>query len=352
MFSLLLLIFLFAPRYGNKNILVYILICSILGSYTVMSCKGIALGVKEILAEGTNLSYVYTLIFVVTAASCIIVQVNYLNKSLDVFNTAIVTTVYYVLFTLFVMIASAILFKELLNVSFQDFLGCMCGFSTIICALCLIHFFKATLNSHSEIEFKSLNTLVSEKMATTSNIDSKELNNASDKPGEQIISEKIPSESEITYKCVLKSPPKENPEHYYQYTLNNSLEQQCTVQLNQRSMLSNNNDIKDERDISFLNYLNFSYNNLRNKYLRKNEAFTGYNYRKLISDEPLISNQSDLNNSEPFKRNKPFSKVFKKTNSYSSLCKVAISDDEEVGNLIGVENKFESNDMNRLNSPF
>lgn len=354
MISLLFLIFLFAPRYGNQNILVYILICSILGSYTVMSCKGIALGIKEILAEGTNLSYVYTLVFVLTAASCIIIQVNYLNKSLDVFNTAIVTTVYYVLFTLFVMIASAILFKELLNVSFQDFLGCMCGFSTIVCALCLIHFFKATLNSHHEIEFKSLNTLVSEKMATISNIDSSELNNVSDKSDEQTISDKIPSENEIAYKCVLKSSPKENSEHYFQYTLNNSLEKQCSLQLNQRSVLNNNNEIKDEKDLSFLNYLNFSYNNIRNKYLRKNESFTGYNYKKLTSDEILISNQSGHNDSERFKpRNKPFSKVFKKTNSYSSLYKENISDEEEeVSNLISIGNKFEQNDMNRINSPF
>lgn len=161
--SIFFLIFLFAPRYGNKNILIYILICSILGSYTVMSCKGIALGVKEILNENRYISYFYTFMFILTAVSCIIVQINYLNKSLDIFNTAIVTTVYYVLFTLFVMIASSLLFKEMLNVSFQDFLGCMCGFATIICALCLIHFFKTTANTNN-LEFKSLNTLLNEKL--------------------------------------------------------------------------------------------------------------------------------------------------------------------------------------------
>jgi hypothetical protein len=132
------------PRYGNTNVLVYILICSVLGSFTVMSCKGLSIGLKEIFSNKPSAPPIYTGAFAIIIIACIIIQMNYLNKSLDIFNTAIVTTVYYVLFTLFVMIASSLLFKELLNVSFQDFVGCLCGFSTIVCALCLIHFFKAS----------------------------------------------------------------------------------------------------------------------------------------------------------------------------------------------------------------
>lgn len=109
-----------------------------------MSCKGLSLGIKEMFLVKPSVSYFYTYMFALIVISCIVIQMNYLNKSLDIFNTAIVTTVYYVLFTLFVMIASSLLFKELLNVSFQDFVGCLCGFCTIVCALCLIHFFKST----------------------------------------------------------------------------------------------------------------------------------------------------------------------------------------------------------------
>lgn len=155
--SLLVLIFVLAPKHGNTNILIYILICSILGSFTVMSCKGLSLGIKEMLSDKPSVSYFFTYMFAVTVITCIIIQMNYLNKSLDVFNTPIVTTVYYVLFTLFVMIASSILFKELLNVSFQDFVGCMCGFSTIVSALCLIHFFKTTDNQPDKFNNLVLN---------------------------------------------------------------------------------------------------------------------------------------------------------------------------------------------------
>ena len=100
----LFLVSVLVPRYGSRNVLVYILICSILGSFTVMACKGVSLGLKEILNRTPSASPLYTLLFVIVAAGCIICQLNYLNKSLDTFNTAIVTTVYYVLFTLCVML--------------------------------------------------------------------------------------------------------------------------------------------------------------------------------------------------------------------------------------------------------
>lgn len=38
--------------------------------------------------------------------SCILTQMNYLNKALDLFNTAIVSPVYYVMFTLLTIGAS------------------------------------------------------------------------------------------------------------------------------------------------------------------------------------------------------------------------------------------------------
>jgi hypothetical protein len=111
-----------------------------------MGCKGLSLGVKEMFTSQPSASYFWTYMFIFLVLILIILQMNYLNKSLDTFNTAVVTTVYYVLFTLFVMINSSLLFKELLSVSFEDFVGCMCGFSVIVCALFMIHFFKPSAN--------------------------------------------------------------------------------------------------------------------------------------------------------------------------------------------------------------
>ncbi|KAL8573239.1 hypothetical protein ACOMHN_006650 [Nucella lapillus] len=131
-----------APRYGNKNVLVYITICSSLGSFTVMGCKGVGVGLKETLSgfnQFTNWMF-YILLFVVI--SCILIQLNYLNRALDTFNTAVVTPIYYVLFTSLVMVASMILFKEWGSMRVEDVLGDLCGFFTIICGIFLLNAFK------------------------------------------------------------------------------------------------------------------------------------------------------------------------------------------------------------------
>ena len=38
------LIVIYVPRYGNSNVLVYVIICSIIGSLSVISCKGLGIG--------------------------------------------------------------------------------------------------------------------------------------------------------------------------------------------------------------------------------------------------------------------------------------------------------------------
>lgn len=46
-------------------------------------------------------------------AVCVVTQMNYLNRALDLFNTAIVSPIYYVMFTLLTIMASMILFQAL-----------------------------------------------------------------------------------------------------------------------------------------------------------------------------------------------------------------------------------------------
>ena len=42
---------------------------------------------------------------------CVLTQMNYLNKALDLFNTAIVSPIYYVMFTTLTVAANIILFQ-------------------------------------------------------------------------------------------------------------------------------------------------------------------------------------------------------------------------------------------------
>lgn len=67
---------------------------------------------------------------------------NYLNKALDIFDTSIVTPVYYVLFTSFVLIASAIMFREWTSMTIENIVGNLCGFATTIIGVFLLNAFK------------------------------------------------------------------------------------------------------------------------------------------------------------------------------------------------------------------
>lgn len=140
--SSLVLIFAVAPRCGQKNVLVYILICSVIGSLSVSCVKGLGIGIKELFAGTTVLKDPLFWSLVICLVICVSVQINYLNKALDIFNTSIVTPIYYVFFTTSVMACSAILFKEWLNMTMDGIVGTISGFLTIILGIFLLHAFK------------------------------------------------------------------------------------------------------------------------------------------------------------------------------------------------------------------
>ncbi|PIO74720.1 hypothetical protein TELCIR_03273 [Teladorsagia circumcincta] len=100
-----------APRYGRSNIIVYISVCSLIGSLSVLSVKGLGLAIKETISGNQQLTNVLTYFWLGSVAVCVSVQLVYLNKALDMFNTSMVTPIYYVFFTTFVILASSILYK-------------------------------------------------------------------------------------------------------------------------------------------------------------------------------------------------------------------------------------------------
>lgn len=161
----------FVPRFGNSNVVVYLLMCSSIGSLTVVFCKAVALGIKESI-NGKLSVYSHFMFWLVLAASifCIIVQMNYLNKSLDIFNTSVVTPVYYVMFTVLVIIASGILFREWHYMSTEDVVGCSCGFLVVTTAVFMLNIFK-----DMPISFRELN--MNARVRWTNNIEDLQSNN-------------------------------------------------------------------------------------------------------------------------------------------------------------------------------
>jgi drug/metabolite transporter (DMT)-like permease len=79
------------PRIGKTNMLVYVTICSLVGSISVMAVKGLAVAVKLTFSGQNQFGHMSTWLFLFTVIGCAMTQINYFNKCLDLFSTNKVT---------------------------------------------------------------------------------------------------------------------------------------------------------------------------------------------------------------------------------------------------------------------
>ncbi|XP_023528070.1 probable magnesium transporter NIPA2 [Cucurbita pepo subsp. pepo] len=129
----------YVPKYGQTHMVVYVGICSLMGSLTVMSVKAVGIALKLTFSGMNQFKYFETWFFTTVVIGGSILQVNYLNKALDTFNTAVVSPVYYVMFTSLTILASMIMFKEWDSQSASQIATELCGFVTILSGTFLLH---------------------------------------------------------------------------------------------------------------------------------------------------------------------------------------------------------------------
>ena len=85
----IIMIYKVAPKFGKKNPLVYISICSSVGSVSVMSIKGFGVAVKLTLNGSNQFTHPSTYVFSIVVVICILTQMNYFNKALNEFSTSL-----------------------------------------------------------------------------------------------------------------------------------------------------------------------------------------------------------------------------------------------------------------------
>ncbi|KAK2762225.1 hypothetical protein FQN54_001235 [Arachnomyces sp. PD_36] len=128
-----------APVYGKKNPLIYISICSTVGSVTVMSVKAFGIALKLTLAGNNQFTHPSTYAFAIVVVGCIMTQMNYFNKALSQFSTSIVNPLYYVTFTTATLCASFILFRGFNTTDAVNTISLLCGFLTIFSGVYLLN---------------------------------------------------------------------------------------------------------------------------------------------------------------------------------------------------------------------
>ncbi|KAM0031554.1 putative magnesium transporter NIPA [Helianthus debilis subsp. tardiflorus] len=134
-----IIVFLYIPIYGQTHIMCYIGVCSLVGSLSVMSVKAVGIALKLTFSGMNQLVYPQTWVFTFIVLLCVITQMNYLNKALDTFNTAVVSPIYYTMFTSLTILASVIMFKDWSGQSPTQIVTELCGFVTILSGTFLLH---------------------------------------------------------------------------------------------------------------------------------------------------------------------------------------------------------------------
>lgn len=135
----LVMIYKVAPKYGRRNPMVYVSICSTVGSVSVMSIKGFGIALKLTFQGSNQFTHPSTYVFAIVVVICIVCQMNYFNKALDQFDTSIVNPLYYVTFTTATLCASFILFKGFNTTSAVNTISLICGFLIIFSGVYLLN---------------------------------------------------------------------------------------------------------------------------------------------------------------------------------------------------------------------
>jgi len=122
----------FGPKHGKNNMIWYLLVCSMIGGLSVSVTTGLGAAIVTTVMGDNQFKhwFMYFLLLFITVT--LVTEVLYLNKALALFNTAMVTPTYYVIFSFCSMVTTVVLFKGL-KASASQILTIVMAF-LVICA--------------------------------------------------------------------------------------------------------------------------------------------------------------------------------------------------------------------------
>ncbi|KAJ3474968.1 hypothetical protein NLG97_g9627 [Lecanicillium saksenae] len=130
------------PRWGNKNMLVYISICSWVGGLSVVSTQGLGASIIAWIGGQPEYKHWFLWVLLVFVVCTLLTEIIYLNKALNLFNAAMVTPTYYVYFTSTTIITSAVLFQGF-KAPAKDLVTIVMGFLVICSGVVLLQLSKS-----------------------------------------------------------------------------------------------------------------------------------------------------------------------------------------------------------------
>ncbi|UNI22257.1 hypothetical protein JDV02_008162 [Purpureocillium takamizusanense] len=141
------------PRWGNRNMLVYISICSWIGGLSVVSTQGLGAAIIAWIRGDPQYKHWFLWVLFVFVIGTLLTEIIFLNKALNIFNAAVVTPTYYVYFTSTTIITSTILFKGFKGTP-TSIVTVVMGFLTICSGVVLLQLSKSAKDVPDAAVFK------------------------------------------------------------------------------------------------------------------------------------------------------------------------------------------------------
>ena len=163
-----------APRWGKKNMFVYITICSLVGGLSVVATQGLGAAIIAQIQGKSQFKEWFLYVLLVFVIATLLTEIVYLNvsisarstprwfieantdspqKALNIFNAALVTPTYYVIFTSATIITSAVLFQGFKG-SAISITTIVMGFLQICAGVILLQFSKSAKDVPDAAVFK------------------------------------------------------------------------------------------------------------------------------------------------------------------------------------------------------
>ncbi|KAM0786175.1 hypothetical protein ACM66B_006982 [Microbotryomycetes sp. NB124-2] len=118
-------------RYGDRFVLIDLGICALSGGFTVLSTKAIASFITLLFLDTFRYWITYPILAVLVTTA--LVQVNFINKALQRFESRVVIPIQFMTFALSTIVGSAVLYREFDNVGLPTLLNF--GFGCAMSAL-------------------------------------------------------------------------------------------------------------------------------------------------------------------------------------------------------------------------
>lgn len=149
--TLIVILMLASNKYGDKTILIDIGLVGLFGGYTALSTKGVASLLTYSIWRVVTFPITYLLVAVLVSTA--VMQIKYINRALQRFNATMVIPTQFVMFTISVIVGSAVLYRDFERQKPEDGIkfGCGCAL-TFFGVWCITSGRKKDTDDHEDLD--------------------------------------------------------------------------------------------------------------------------------------------------------------------------------------------------------